>query len=195
MFASTDYFQQQQCTDSSLPKTLQFVLNSKRSFNKLVNQKINKCKRIFGLMKRLSLTLLMKQLLTFYQSFVRSHLDYTDIIYEKPFNDAFKEKLETVQHSAALIITGAIKGISLELLYNERGLECLCDRGKYHKLVLFYKIIKSPAPSYLQSYLLPENERTYNTRAGFRNTIKTFATRISAFRAIFFIIAQKNGTN
>ena len=41
-------------------------------------------------------------------------IDYADIIYDKPFNDAFKEKLEKVQYSAALIITGAIEGTSRE---------------------------------------------------------------------------------
>ena len=79
-------------------------------------------------MKRLSLTLSRKQLLTIYKAFVRSHLDYADIIYDKPFNESFKEKLEKVQCSAALIVTGAIKGTSRECLYKEFGLESLCDR-------------------------------------------------------------------
>ena len=56
-------------------------------------------------MKRVSLTLSRKQLLTIYKIFVTSHLEYADIIYDKPFNDAFKEKLEKVQYSAALIGT------------------------------------------------------------------------------------------
>ena len=63
------------------------------------------------------------------------HLDYADIIYDKPFNDSFKEKLEKVQYSAALIITGAIKSTSWECLYKELGLEPVCDRRWYHKLV------------------------------------------------------------
>ena len=60
-------------------------------------------------MKRLSLILSMKQLLTIYKTFVRSHLDYADIIHDKPFNESFKEKLEKVQYSAALTITGGNK--------------------------------------------------------------------------------------
>ena len=47
-------------------------------------------------MKRLSLKLSRKQLLTIYKTFVRSHLDYADIIYDKPFNDSIKKKLEHV---------------------------------------------------------------------------------------------------
>ena len=46
-----------------------------------------------------SLTLSRKQLLTIYKTFLRSHVDYADIIYDKPFNDAFKEKPEKVQCS------------------------------------------------------------------------------------------------
>ena len=56
-------------------------------------------------MKRLFLILSRNQLLTIYKSSVRSHLDYAGIIYDKPFHDPFKDKLEKVQYSAALIIT------------------------------------------------------------------------------------------
>ena len=143
----------------------------KLSFSEHVNKKINKCNRILGLMKELTLTLSRKQLLTIYKTFVRSHLDYAGIIQDKPFNGAFKEKLEKVQYSAALIITRAIKGTSREQLYKERGLESLCNRKWYCKLVFFYKIAKVLGPSYLQSDLLPDNERTYNTRSSLRNTI------------------------
>ena len=66
----------------------------------------------------------------------------------------------------------------------------LCDRRWYHKLVFFYEIVKGLAPSYLQSHLLPDNEGIYNTRSTLRKTIKT-----STFRAVFFLTAQKNGTN
>ena len=77
--------------------------------------------------KRLSLTLSRKQLLTIYKIFVRSHLDYADIVYDKAFTDSFKEKMKQVQYSAALTFTGAIKGTSRERLYKELGLESLWD--------------------------------------------------------------------
>ena len=57
-----------------------------------------------------------KRLITIYKAIVRSHLDYVDIIYDKPLNNYFKEKFEKVQYSAALIITGATKDTSLERL-------------------------------------------------------------------------------
>ena len=47
-------------------------------------------------------------LLTIYKPFVRSHLDYGDIIYDQPQNESFCNKLESIQYNAALAITGAI---------------------------------------------------------------------------------------
>ena len=138
---------------------------------------------MIGLIKRLYLILSSNQLLKIYKTFVRSHLDYADVIYDKSFNDYFKEKLEKVQYSASIIITGAIKDTSRERLYQELGLESLCDRRWYCKLVFFYEIVKGLAPSNSQSY--NESERTYNTRSKLRNTIKTFVTQTSTFRATF----------
>ena len=142
-------------------------------------------------MKRLSLMLSRNQVLTIYKTFVRSHLDYGDMIYDKPFNDSFKEKLGKVQYCVALIITGTIKGTFQERLYKEHSLESLCDRKWYHKLTSFYKIVKGLALSYLQSYLLSHNEGTYNTRPSLRNTRKTFVMGTSTFCATFFLYCIK----
>ena len=57
----------------------------------------------------MSLILSRKQLLTIYKTFVRSYLDYKNIIYGKPFHDYFKENLEKVQYFAALVIAGGIE--------------------------------------------------------------------------------------
>ena len=112
---------------SPCQKHLGLALGSKFNFNEHVNQKINKCNRIIGLM-RLSWILSRNQLHTIYKTSVRCHLDYGDIIYDKPFNDSLKEKMEKVKYFAALIITGAIKGTSRERYYKELGLEFLPDR-------------------------------------------------------------------
>ena len=45
-------------------------------------------------------------LLTIYKSFLRLHLDYGDVIYDRTFNEYFQNKLESVQYNAALAITG-----------------------------------------------------------------------------------------
>ena len=94
--------------------------------------------------------------------------------------------MEKVQYSAALIITGAIKGTSRECLYKELGLESLCDRRWYRKLVFFYKIVKGLTQSYFQSYLLPDNKRTYNTRSR-----KTFLRGYQLFAQLFSLLHKR----
>ena len=54
-------------------------------------------------MRRLSMILSRKRLLTICKSFVRTMLDYADIIYDKPCNETFKGRLEAVQYNARLL--------------------------------------------------------------------------------------------
>ena len=47
-----------------------------------------------------------------YESFVRPHFDYGDVLYDQPNNESLCQKTESVQYNAAPAITGAIKGSS-----------------------------------------------------------------------------------
>ena len=67
-------------------------------------------------------------LLRIYKSFIRPHLDYGDIIYDKPHNKSFQNKIENIQYKACIGVTGAIQGTSREHLYHELGLESLGDQ-------------------------------------------------------------------
>ena len=79
-------------------------------------------------MKKLSLIPSGKSLLTIYKSFVRSNIDYADIIYNKLSNESLKRKIKMVHYNAALIKTGAFKGSLHDKIYQELGLESLADR-------------------------------------------------------------------
>ena len=59
---------------------------------------------------------------------MRCHLDYADIIYDKPKYESSKNKRENVQHRTSLTIT-VTQGTSQERLYHELGLESLSHRG------------------------------------------------------------------
>ena len=65
-------------------KHLGFTLDSSLSFKKHLNEKIIKAKRNLGMVKHLSIFLPPKTLDLMYEVFVRSHLDYCDIIYHIP---------------------------------------------------------------------------------------------------------------
>ena len=81
------------------------IPDTKLKFNEHLEDKTNACNRINGSMKNLSLILPRTGLLTIYKAFVRLHLDYADIIYDKPANESFKDWVEKFQYNAALVIT------------------------------------------------------------------------------------------
>ena len=99
-----------------------------------------------------------------YKSFIRPHLDYGDIIYDKAFNESFQTKLESLQYNARLAITGGIKGFSTEKSYEELGLESLKSRRWYRKMSFLYKVLKSESPSYLFNAIPNSNNRQQQTR-------------------------------
>ena len=137
-------------------------------------------------MKKLSLFLSWKTLLTIYKSLVRPNLDCTDVIQDKPFNEYFKTKSKMNQCRAALVITWTIKGSSRDRFYQEIGLESLADRRWSRKIFFFHKIVNGLLPSYLQSYLNHYNYGEYQTRSACQNQLKTFSGRTKAFILSFY---------
>ena len=136
--------------------------------------------------QKLSLFLSRKTLLIIYKSFVRRNLDYADIIYDKPFNESFKTKIEMIQYRAALVITGAIKGTSRDRLYQEIVLESLADRRWYGKIFFFNKIANGLLPSYLRSNLNHCNDGEYQARSACQNKMKTLSGKTKVFNSSFY---------
>ena len=65
-------------------KDLKVISNwAKLDFNEHINNKISECNKITPVMKKISLTLSRKTLLTIYKSFIRPTLEYLDILYGK----------------------------------------------------------------------------------------------------------------
>ena len=56
------------------------------------------------------------------KGFVRPHLDYADIIYDKPDNESFKDWLNKTEYNPALAVTVEIRGTSRKRICNELGL-------------------------------------------------------------------------
>ena len=121
-------------------KHLGLILDKRLNFTEHINSKISKCDKLIGIIKKLSISFPRNALLRIYKSFIRPHLDYADIIYDKPNIASFKTKIENVQYRACIAITGAIQGTSRECLYRELGLESLTDRRSIRKLVFFIKL-------------------------------------------------------
>ena len=89
---------------------------------------------------------LCSSLLTIYKSFIRPHLDYGDIIYDQPSNNRLSEKTESIQYNAELAITGTIRGISREKLYQELGLESMKEWKWLRRLRYLRKVLPTKRP-------------------------------------------------
>ena len=88
----------------------------------MIDNKIKKCYKIIGLIKRLPISAPRTSLFTIYKSFIRPHLNYADILYDKPENQNFQNELEKVQYKARLVINSAIPENSRQKVYEELGL-------------------------------------------------------------------------
>ena len=106
-------------------KHLGVHLDMKLNFKLHITEKISKAIKGVCVIKKLSNVFSRKSLIAVYESFVRPHLDYGNLIYDQPNNESFCQRIESVQHNASLAITGAIKGIFRLKLYNEIELESL----------------------------------------------------------------------
>ena len=85
------------------------LLDSRFNFNEHVQSKMNKCYKIIELIKKLSIHLPREALIRNYESFVRPNLEYGDIIFNKPKNESFKSRIESIQYKGCIAITGAIQ--------------------------------------------------------------------------------------
>ena len=129
-----------------------------------------------------------QSLVSLYKSFIRSILEYADVIYDQPSNNSFSDKIESIQYNATLAITGAIRGTSKDKLYNELGLEYLSSRRWFKRLCLFHKIYHNQSPKYLYR-LIPQPHNLFNLRS--QNLIPQFFCRTNFFSDSFFPSAIK----
>ena len=121
------YFNENLVKSSSTQKHLRMILDTKLDCSlhlKNVQNKVNKT----GLLRKLQGTLPRTSLITIFKSFIRSHLDYGDIIYDRAYNTLFHQNIESIQYNAALAITGAVRETSKQKLYQELGFESLQQR-------------------------------------------------------------------
>ena len=191
------YFNGIKVVSESVQKHLGLVFTTTLSFTKHVYEKIKKADRHIGIIRKLSAYLPFKTLNQMYKTFVRSQLDYCDVIYHQATKitregqvlTSLMNEIERVQYRGALAVTGAWKGSNRSKLYDELGWESLSDRRKKQRLVLLYKIVNNLTPSYLRDKLPP----LYNPFAAVTSFIyREFRIKTERFRNTFFPDAIKH---
>ena len=133
-----------------------------------------------NIMRRLKFKLDRKSLEQIYLVFIRSLLEYGDVIWDNCLQSE-KQELEKNQIEAARIATGATKLVSVAALYRETRWDSLDERRRKHKLSLFYKMSNALSPLYLSS-LVPQtvsNASCYNLRNS--SDLQTVEARTSLF--------------
>ena len=152
------YFNENLVKSSSTQKHLGMILDTKLDFSLHLKNVQNKVNKTIGLLRKLQDTL-PRTSLTIFKSFIKPHLDYGDIIYDRVYNTSFHQNIESIQYNPTLAIVGAVRGTSREKLYQELGLESLQQRRWYRKLCCVFKIINNQSLSYLFQLVPSPNTR------------------------------------
>ena len=102
-----------------------------------------------GLMKQLKQWVSHQVLENIYKLYVRSHLDYCDIIYHQASGDPsifnhenshrLMKNVESIQYEAARVVSGAWKGTNRAKLYENLGWETTNGRRVLWKLCIFMR--------------------------------------------------------
>ena len=179
----TLHFNQSEVNRTDSQKHLGVILDEKLNFNQHLKVAIEKTTKGISILHKLRYNIPRKSLITLYKSFIRSHLDFADVIYDQPNNKSFCDKIESIQYNAALAITGAIRGTSKDKLYKELGLEYLSTRRWIKKLSLFYKIYQNKSPVYLYN-IIPKPQAFISLRN--HNNIPHIFCRTDFFQNSFF---------
>ena len=175
-------------------KHLGFTLDSKVSFSAHIKSAISKTRKGICLLKYLSKYLPRHTLNELHKLYVRPHQDYGNVIYRIPAKicefsqntllSNLMEKIESVQYSAALAITGAWRRTSRQKLYAELGWESLSSRRWSRRLTLFYKIVNNLAPDYAMNPIPQLHQSRYSLRK--RDVVGRIIAWAKKFKSTFY---------
>ena len=166
-------------------KHLGMVLSQDLTWHRHIENMLQTVSTRLGILLKNKYRFSRKTLETLYFSFIRSVLDYGDVIYDD-CPDYLKIQIEKIQKRAARIVTGLTKSCHTDELYREAGWTSLVERRRRHKLILYFKIKNGLAPNYLVD-LLPQtvgDRNPYNVRN--REHMTIFRCRTEYFLMSFF---------
>ena len=174
-------------------KHLGLILSKDLTWTAHVNELLHNVSPMADVLKKLKYDLDRKSIEMIYFTFIRPKLEYAAQIWDNCSNkDA--ELLEAFQLDIARITTGARKGTSHQLLYNEVNWERLSERREKIKLKNLIKIVNKECPSYLQN-LLPKQIHEVRPNSRQPDNFFLLKTRTETFRKSFIPSAVKLWNN
>ena len=130
---------QQPIQEVNSHKHLGLILSSDCTWHDHLEYIKSKAWTRINVMRKLKFKLDRRSLQIIYFTFIRSILEYADVVWNNCTQYEIND-LEKIQNEAARIVTGATKLVSINSLIQETGWETLLNRRKKHKLLLFYKM-------------------------------------------------------
>ena len=92
------------------PKHFGLLLDEKLTFNDHITSKLSTVNKSTNPLQKLFHYVLGDSLVTMCKPFIRPHLDYADVMFDKPNNATFSNRIEQrAQYNSALAITGIIR--------------------------------------------------------------------------------------
>lgn len=148
-------FNDAELDDATYHKHLGLTFTKNLSWTSHIDNIIKSASKLLDVSRKLQYQLDRTTLETIYKVFIRPKLEYGCQIWDD-CNEGEKDKLERFQISALRVVTGAKKGTSHLLLYNETNWPTLAERRKNVKLMHMHKMVHDKlCPSYL-SDLVPK---------------------------------------
>ena len=136
------YFNRSEVVSKHKQKHLGLILDSELNFHSHAKEKVVSARKATGVIRFMPKYVTREVLDQMYKLYVRPHLDYEDIIYQKydPHMLLYiTKKLEATQYAAALAVSGAWRETNQDKSYEEFGWEYLYHR----RLIHLYKLKKS----------------------------------------------------
>jgi hypothetical protein len=171
-------------------KQLGLTLSSNLSWSTHINSILHSVSPMGDVLKRLKYNLDRKSVESIYFSFIRPKLEYGSHIWDNcSKQDA--EALEKFQLEIARTVTGARKGTSHNLIYQETNWQTLAERRSACKIKYFSKIVNKETPEYLQT-LLPHKVGEVRPAARNADNFVVLRARTETFRRSFIPSAVKS---
>ena len=152
---------------------LWLILDEKLTFNDDITSKLS---RVNKNLRKPFHYVPCDSLVTIYKSFIRPHLEYVGVIFDKPNNATFCNWIKSAQYNAILAITGTITSRSTEKLYQELWFKRMQSRKWFRRLCCFIKIWNNQPPGYLLS--LNPRPNSHNTKRNY-SKLRPIFCRIS----------------
>jgi len=160
-------------------KHLGLCIDDKLKWSLHIDSIISSVSKMINVILKLKYSLDRKTLQTIYFSFIRPKLEYASIVWDD-CSEYDKLRLENEQLRCARIVSGAKKGTSHDLIYQELGWSTLSERRKYCKFKFMFNIVNNHCPTYLHESLPVHVQHRHNLRND--SNIRNFRARTDKFR-------------